>query len=465
MDRSDALTPRQRDVLGLLAKGLTNGEIARALEISISTVKCHVEHILRALGATNRTEAAMLATQLAGEAGISGCATLAARPAIAVLRFDVEPGDPLAPTFAAGLADEVITLLCKWRWFPVIARSTSFFCDTTQSMGELRRWTGAAYLLSGRAAHAGGRLRVHVHLDDTRNEQCLWSERFDIAAGDVFALQDEIAAAVVAHAYAQILEAEGRVARASPSKELTAWQLTHQALLLVDTGRRADNQRALALFERASLAEPRFVLPLYGRGMAFAERIFNQWSEQIADDLAELERCADRAIDIDATDVAGWALAGRGAIMAGEPRRAIEPLERAVALCPCHERAQAWLGLAHVAEGARAGFANLKLATRLSPRANSASLGLAHFAMEDYEQAAAACREALRYKSYAMIHAVLCASLALSGDAASARAEVARVRECEPGYSLAGWHQMVPPGRHDVTDRITAGLRAAGLDS
>ena len=53
----DALTARQREVLALLAKGLSNREIAGVLGISASTVKTHVENLLRLLDVTNRAEA------------------------------------------------------------------------------------------------------------------------------------------------------------------------------------------------------------------------------------------------------------------------------------------------------------------------------------------------------------------------------------------------------------------------
>lgn len=52
-----AITPRQRQVLPLLAAGLQNKEIARTLNLSVDTVKDHVAAILRALGATSRTQA------------------------------------------------------------------------------------------------------------------------------------------------------------------------------------------------------------------------------------------------------------------------------------------------------------------------------------------------------------------------------------------------------------------------
>ena len=57
----DKLTPRQREVLALLARGMSNKEIARALRIAESTTKIHASGVLRVLGARNRTEAAAIA--------------------------------------------------------------------------------------------------------------------------------------------------------------------------------------------------------------------------------------------------------------------------------------------------------------------------------------------------------------------------------------------------------------------
>jgi len=58
------LSPRERQVLQLLAQGLTNREIARTLTVSASTIKIHVEHILAKLGVSDRTQAAVRAVEL-----------------------------------------------------------------------------------------------------------------------------------------------------------------------------------------------------------------------------------------------------------------------------------------------------------------------------------------------------------------------------------------------------------------
>ena len=60
----ERLTPREHEVLQLLAQGMTNREIAGQLTLSIGTVKIHVEHIIAKLGVSHRTQAALRAVEL-----------------------------------------------------------------------------------------------------------------------------------------------------------------------------------------------------------------------------------------------------------------------------------------------------------------------------------------------------------------------------------------------------------------
>jgi DNA-binding NarL/FixJ family response regulator len=68
------LTPRQNEVLHLLARGMSNKEVARELNIAEGTSKIHTAALLRALGARNRTEAAFMAAKLvpSGEIAVRG---------------------------------------------------------------------------------------------------------------------------------------------------------------------------------------------------------------------------------------------------------------------------------------------------------------------------------------------------------------------------------------------------------
>jgi two-component system nitrate/nitrite response regulator NarL len=59
----DKLSPREREILAFVAKGASNKEIARALDLAESTVKIHVQHILRKLNLTSRVQAAVYAVE------------------------------------------------------------------------------------------------------------------------------------------------------------------------------------------------------------------------------------------------------------------------------------------------------------------------------------------------------------------------------------------------------------------
>ena len=59
----DSLSPRERDILRGIARGVSNKEIGRELGIAETTVKIHVQHVLRKLGLSSRVQAAVMATE------------------------------------------------------------------------------------------------------------------------------------------------------------------------------------------------------------------------------------------------------------------------------------------------------------------------------------------------------------------------------------------------------------------
>ena len=65
-DPIHSLSPREREILALIAKGASNKELARDLNIAEATVKIHVQHILRKLNLSSRVQAAVY---LAGRQG------------------------------------------------------------------------------------------------------------------------------------------------------------------------------------------------------------------------------------------------------------------------------------------------------------------------------------------------------------------------------------------------------------
>ncbi len=95
------LTSRQRDVLGCLRLGKSNKQIARELDMQEATVKVHIRQIMRKLGVSNRTQAALQASQLPEDILNSHCEADVAQSELTDLM--AEPSMGLAKTSISGI--------------------------------------------------------------------------------------------------------------------------------------------------------------------------------------------------------------------------------------------------------------------------------------------------------------------------------------------------------------------------
>ena len=119
-------------------------------------------------------------------------------PSIAVLAFsDMSPARD-QEYFCDGLADELISYLGALEGVRVVSRIAAFqFKGQSVNVAEIGRRLNVSTILEGGVRKAGNRLRITVQLTDVNDGYQLWSERYDRDLDDVFAIQDEIARAIV----------------------------------------------------------------------------------------------------------------------------------------------------------------------------------------------------------------------------------------------------------------------------
>src|SRR5262245_47998925 len=99
----------------------------------------------------------------------------------------------------------------EWR---VTSRSSAFsFKGQNLGMAEIARRLNVAHVLEGSVRKAGNRVRVTAQLVEAATDRQLWSETYDRSLDDIFAVQDEISAAVVSHLKLTLLGGEKRAAR------------------------------------------------------------------------------------------------------------------------------------------------------------------------------------------------------------------------------------------------------------
>ena len=97
-----------------------------------------------------------------------------------------------------GIAEELLNLLAKVPDLKVIARTSSFaFKGEKIEVAEIAKRLNVAHVLEGSVRTSGNKLRITAQLIRTADSTHLWSERYDRPLEDIFAMQDEIANAIV----------------------------------------------------------------------------------------------------------------------------------------------------------------------------------------------------------------------------------------------------------------------------
>jgi serine/threonine protein kinase len=196
--------------------------------------------------------------------------------------------------FSDGLSEELISSLAQIKDLEVIARTSSFhFRDQQVPIAEIASTLGVAHVLEGSVRRAANTVRVTAQLIRADSGVPLWSQSFDRDVKDIFQVQDEIAAAVVAALKLKLLPAPGLDPHRSDNPDAY-----NQYLLARQFGRRgnlADIERAVAAYTRAIALDPQFAAAY--AGLSFAETAIAN-STQDAERFSLAHDAAEKALTL-----------------------------------------------------------------------------------------------------------------------------------------------------------------------
>ncbi len=137
-------------------------------------------------------------------------------PSIAVLPFVNMSSDVEQEYFSDGLSEELLNLLAKIPALRVASRTSAFsFKGKDVTIGDIGRELNVGHVLEGSVRKSGTKIRITAQLIDVAHDTHLWSETWDRTLDDVFAIQDEIAQAVVYQLRIELLGATPQVAETS----------------------------------------------------------------------------------------------------------------------------------------------------------------------------------------------------------------------------------------------------------
>ena len=214
---------------------------------------------------------------------------------IAVLPFADLSADKDQQYFTDGLSEELLNLLVRVNGLRVASRTSSFaYRDSTLGVPNISKALNVGHVLEGSVRKDGDRIRITAQLIEAGTDSHLWSENFDRELVDIFAIQDEIANAIVGALAGQLnLGSDKAVTVEAATDNLDAYEmyLAGRELYLS----RIDLGESIRLLQAATELDPNFARAW--EGLAAAEIIGDAWlvADGI-DHLALAEEAANRAL-------------------------------------------------------------------------------------------------------------------------------------------------------------------------
>jgi adenylate cyclase len=323
------------------------------------------------------------------------------RPSVAVLPFANLSGDPQQDYFSDGITEDITTELSRFSELLVIARNSSFQCkgkavDIRQAAQEL----GARYVVEGSVQRSGDRVRITAQLIDAMTGAHRWGERYDRQLHDAFAVQDEVARAVVAILAAHVKRAEIERTLLKPPAAWEAYEYYlrgAEALFL-----RISRPTKDSLYEARRLLEQSLAIdPDYARAAAaLSQSYFYAYAEPLDGDYlspAALDRAlelAETAVRLDARLPQARAQLGFVLLNKRQHDAAMAEYERAFALNPNfidHRYAYLLMCAGEPARAIELLEANMRLDPFAPPIFSSGYMGQANYMLKCYNATERRC--------------------------------------------------------------------------
>jgi TolB-like protein/Tfp pilus assembly protein PilF len=294
---------------------------------------------------------------------------------IAVLPFVNMSADPDNEYFSDGISEELLNVLSRIPDLKVAARTSSFeFKGQNRNIAEIGRLLNVSNVLEGSVRKAGSRVRVTAQLVKVDDGFHLWSDTYDRELTDIFAIQDEIAAAI-ANAMKSTLDLSADGAdNLTGTNSIQAYEFYLQGMQNWHLRELSTLRKAEELFLRAIEIDPGFAKAHAGLALTYAV-IWYYSGETEESYRTKTNEAARRALAIDSRSAEALAAMGGVELDLG---KGAELLERAIAINPSFATAYQWYaGVILLSGNPEEGRRLYQRAFELDPRSRIIALNLA----------------------------------------------------------------------------------------
>jgi adenylate cyclase len=321
-------------------------------------------------------------------------------------------------------------------------------------------------VLEGSVRRAGNRIRVTAQLVDATTGSHVWASRYDRDLADIFAVQDEITAAIAAAIAPAIVDAEQQRALRKPAERLDAWEAYHRGMWHFAMANRESYAIAKDFFQKSVDLDPNFATAYAALAAVVFLSAVIFYRTSLDEAARTSEQVARKALSLDPSDAFAHARLAAAIFAAGDLDACISECNEALALDTNCAIAHGVKGGALMFAGRREeGRVSIRVCLRLNPRdparaSRLHNIALSYYLDGNYEVAVEACRDVIRRHQGDSVatYRILLASLGQLGQHAECEA---LMKIAPPDYDHYARHRPPWFGLKDF-EHMLEGLRKAG---
>ncbi|MBY5786392.1 tetratricopeptide repeat protein [Rhizobium leguminosarum] len=316
------------------------------------------------------------------------------RPSVAVLPFANLSSDAGQDYFTDGITDSLIADLTMLSDLDVIGHNSVFaYKGKPLVLADIGRDLGVRFVVEGSVQRIGDQIRVNAQLSDVASGDHLWANRFNRAAADVMAVQDELSRQIAEALGLKLTQSETERITRPPTANLEAYDYYLRAEQATRTGRRSRLLEALALFDKAEALDPGFAEAFAADAHATAY-VWRSAYDDVLQSAPARKRAyekASRALALDSALSSPYAVLAVMQVVDRRYEQAVTSAQQAVSLGSADAEAHMALAYVQLFSGnhAEAGAA-VDTALRHDPNLsaiNRYTAGLVFYLQRDYTEA------------------------------------------------------------------------------